>query len=257
MARIRAALITGASSGIGQALALALADPSMRLHLAGRDAGRLEVVAKSCRQLGATVATRLIDVRDADAMADWIIGAGPLDLVVANAGIAPGTDGSAPESPGQSRAVFGTNMEGVLNTVLPAMQVMRTQPVGADGVRGRIAAIASIAAFIPASPAPSYCASKAAVDSWMVATARSSRAQGIRLTSVCPGFIRTPMTEGKRRWMPGLMAPDRAARIILRGIAAGRVRVAFPWWLMAACRLAALLPPRVFGTLAAPRSTEA
>ncbi|HEY8288082.1 MAG TPA: SDR family NAD(P)-dependent oxidoreductase, partial [Acetobacteraceae bacterium] len=152
---------------------------------------------------------------------------------------------------------FATNMEGVLNTVLPAMQVMRAQPVGEDGVRGRIAAVASIAAFIPASPAPSYCASKAAVDSWMVATARSSRAQGIRLTSVCPGFIRTPMTEGKRRWMPGLMAPDRAARIILRGIAAGRVRVAFPWWLMAACRLAALLPPRVFGTLAAPRSTKA
>jgi NAD(P)-dependent dehydrogenase (short-subunit alcohol dehydrogenase family) len=131
--------------------------------------------------------------------------------------------------------------------VLPALEKMRLQPPGADAVRGRIAAIASIAAFVPAPGAPSYCAAKAALDTWTVATAPSARAHGIRLTSVCPGYIRTPMTEKNRFPMPGLMDVDRAAGIILRGVDAGRVRVAFPWWMAAAARVGALLPPRLLG----------
>jgi len=236
-------LITGASSGIGRALALACAAPGAVLHLGGRDAGRLDAVAAACRARGATATPRGIDVRDAAAMAAWIAGAGRLDLVIANAGIGAGIEDGAPEPAAQVRAIFAANLDGALNTALPALDLMRRQPAGADGVRGRIATVASIAAFVPAPGAPSYCASKAALDAWTVATAPAAWAHGVRLTSVCPGYIRTPMTEKNRFPMPGLMDADRAARIILRAVAAGRVRVAFPWWVAAAARVTGLLPP--------------
>ncbi len=249
MATFNAVLITGASSGIGRALALACAGPGTALHLGGRDAARLAAVAAECRAKGAIVAERPGDVCDAAAMADWVQAAAPLDLVVANAGISAGSDDGAPESAAQVRALFATNLDGALNIALPALDLMRRQPPGPDGVRGRIALVASIAGFLPAPGAASYCAAKAALDSWTVATATTARAHGVRLTSVCPGYIRTPMTAANRFPMPGLMEPDRAAAMILRGIAAGRVRVAFPWWVATAARLTGLLPPRLSGAL--------
>jgi NAD(P)-dependent dehydrogenase (short-subunit alcohol dehydrogenase family) len=243
----RSVLITGASSGIGAALAHELAAPGVTLHLSGRDAGRLAAVAEACRARGATVHDAVLDVADAAAMAGWVAACGLLDLVVANAGISAGAGEKAPESPAQTRAIFATNLDGVLNTVLPAIDALRGQPVGADGCRGRIAVIASIAAFVPGSSAPAYCASKAAADAWTVATSFGLRRKGILLTSVCPGYIRTAMTARNRFPMPGLMGADRAARIILRAIDAGRIRVIFPWWMGLAARIGALVPPRLVG----------
>ncbi len=234
-------LITGASSGIGRALGVALAAPGVTLHLGGRDPGRLEEAAAACRSHGATALPRVLAVTDAEAMRDWITEAGPLDLAIANAGISGGT-AEAMESEAQTRAIFATNIDGVLNTVLPAMSLMARQPADGRGVRGRIAAVASIAAFIPGPGAPAYCASKAAVDSWIVGAAPSARAQGILLTSLCPGFITTPMTAVNDYPMPGIMSAERAAGLMLRGIRAGRRRVTFPLWLAAAARLGDLLP---------------
>jgi NAD(P)-dependent dehydrogenase (short-subunit alcohol dehydrogenase family) len=244
-------LITGASSGIGRALALALAAPDAVLHLGGRDTARLAAVAEACRARGATAEARGVDVRDSVAMAAWIAGAGPLDVVIANAGISGGTGPGPGESPAQTRAIFAVNLDGVLNTVLPATELMLRHPPDATGVRGRIAVVASIGAFLPAPGAPAYCASKAAVDRWTLAMAPSLRPHGVLLTSVCPGFIRTPMTEGNTFAMPGLMDAERAARLMLRGIAAGRMRVVFPWWLAATSRLIAALPPRLGAALLA------
>ncbi len=249
MDNVRTALITGASSGIGAALAVALAAPGVTLHLSGRNAARLEAVAQTCRGRGGVVTTTALDVRNADAMAAWISGAGHLDLVVANAGISGRSREGGAESWDQTRALFETNLGGVLNTVLPAMVVMVEQLPGAGGVRGRIAVIASIAAFMAAPDSAAYCASKAAVDSWIVASAPEARQRGIVLTSICPGFIRTAMTAGYRFPMPGLMDADRAAHIILRGVAAGRVRVVFPWWMGLAARIAGLLPPRMLAAV--------
>jgi NAD(P)-dependent dehydrogenase (short-subunit alcohol dehydrogenase family) len=251
MARYSSVLITGASSGIGAALAHELAAPGVTLHLSGREAGRLAAVAAACRARGAIAQDAVLDVTDAAAMAAWIAGCGRLDLVVANAGISAGAGEKAPESPAQTRAIFATNLDGVLNTVLPALDVMRGQPAGADAVRGRIAVIASIAAFVAGAAAPAYCASKAAVDTWTVATALGLRRDGIMLTSVCPGYIRTAMTARNRFPMPGLMNADRAARIILRGVAAGRIRVVFPWYMGLAARIGGLVPPRLVGAVMA------
>jgi short-subunit dehydrogenase len=246
---VRAALITGASSGIGAALAEGLAAPGVTLHLSGRDQSRLEAAAETCRRHGAIATTMLLDVRDADAMAAWIGNAGRLDLVIANAGISGRSRDGTAESAAQTRAIFDINLGGVLNAVLPAMAVMAAQPPGAGGVRGRIAAVASVAAFIAAPDSAAYCASKAAVDCWIVGRAPGARRRGIMLTSVCPGFIRTAMTAGYRFPMPGLMNADRAARIILKSVAAGRTRAVFPWWLGVGARVAGLLPPRVLAAL--------
>lgn len=235
-------LITGASSGIGAALALACAAPGAVLHLSGRDPARLDAVAARCRASGATVHPALLDVTDAPAMAAWIAAAGRLDLVIANAGISAGTGDNTPETPAQIRAIFATNLDGALNTVLPALAAMATQPPGPDGLRGRIAVIASIAAFVPAPGAPAYCAAKAAIDGWTVASIPAASASGIGLTSVCPGYVRSAMTARNRFPMPGLMDADRAARLILRGLARGRRRIVFPWWMGLAARLAGLLP---------------
>jgi short-subunit dehydrogenase len=245
-----AVLITGASGGIGRALAVACAGPGVILHLGGRDAARLAETAAACRSRGATARTAALNVRDAPGVAHWVAAAGRLDLVVANAGIGGGIPDGLPESAEQVRALLATNLDGALNTVLPALDLMRRQDPGADGARGRIAVIASIAAFVPAPGAPTYCASKAALDSWTVATAAAARRQGVHLVSVCPGYVRTAMTDSNRFAMPGLMDADRAAAIILKGIAAGRARIAFPWWMAAAARFGGLLPPRLLASVA-------
>lgn len=237
-----ATLITGASSGLGRALALGRAVPGATLHLAGRDAGRLGETANACRAKGATVHEALLDVTDEAAMAAWLTGCGRLDLVIANAGRSGGT-GTGDEPAEAARAIFRTNLDGVLNTVLPAIAAMRAAPAAPDGRRGSIAVIASVAALVSVPGAPAYCASKAAVDRWAVALAPSLRRHGIQLTSVCPGYIRTAMTARNRFPMPGMMDADQAAAIILRGLASGRPRIAFPGWFAALAMAANLLPP--------------
>lgn len=240
----RAVLITGASSGLGRALALACAAPGATLHLSGRDEARLAETAAACEALGAEALPRSLDVRDAEAMARWIGGAGPLDLVIANAGVSAGTGGRT-EPPGVTRAVFETNVTGVLNTALPALEAMARQRPGPgpDGIRGRLAVVASIAAFVAAPGAPAYCASKAAVQRWAEALDATERSRGIRLHAICPGYIRTPMTARNRFPMPFLMDAGEAARRSLDGIARGRVRIAYPWPLYLAARLAGAVPP--------------
>jgi short-subunit dehydrogenase len=238
----RSVLITGASSGIGRALAEALAAPGVTLRLSGRDAARLGEVEASCAARGAAVRPQVLDVRDQTAMRDWIAEAGPLDLVIANAGISAGTGGGI-EPPAQARAVFDTNVGGVLNTVLPALDAMAAQPPGPDGLRGRIAVVASVAAFVGVGGAPSYCASKAAVQSWAEAMDASERRRGIRLHAVCPGYVRTAMTLGNRFPMPMVISAEDAARRTLSGIARGRTRIAYPFLVYAAARVVGALPP--------------
>jgi len=232
--------ITGASSGLGAAIARAAAAPGVVLHLAGRDAVRLAGVAADCA--AAEVRTTVLDVTDAAACAGWVAGMGRIDLLIANAGISAGS-GDGTEIAAQVRAIFATNVDGVLNVALPAIAAMRAQAPGADGSRGRVAAMASIAAFVAAPGAASYCASKAAVQRWAEATDASERRFGVRLSSVCPGYVRTPMTAGNAFPMPWLMSPEAAAQRVLDGLAAGRLRVVFPRRLYVLARLLGALPP--------------
>jgi short-subunit dehydrogenase len=235
-------LITGASAGLGAALARVSAAPGVTLHLSARDASRLAPTVAACEAKGATVHPVAMDVRDAAGMAAWIAGAGRLDLVIANAGIGAGT-GDSFEAAQTARDIFDTNVTGVLNTCLPAIEAMAAQPPGADGLRGRVAVIASIAAFVAGPTAPAYCASKSAVQRWAEARDATERQRGIRLHSICPGFIRTAITDRNAFPMPGLMEPEEAAQRTLIGIQAGKLRVVFPWSLYAMSRVTGALPP--------------
>ncbi len=237
-------LITGASSGIGEGLACALARPGATLVLIGLDTPRLDRVAAACRAKGAAVSAHPVDVTDGGAMALLLAGAAPLDLVFANAGVAYGTAKHGLEPACQVRRTLSVNIDGVMNTVLPALDMLLRQAPGPDGVRGRIVVTASVAAFLAYPNSPSYCASKAAIDIWTVATAANVAARGVLMTSICPGFVRTRMTECNDFPMPGLMEIEPAIRRILRGVTRGQRRVVFPGWIGCGSRLVALLPTR-------------
>lgn len=232
-------LITGASSGIGAALALAYANPGVRLALTGRDALRLESVAGTCRAKGSWVSTGVIDVTDAAGMASWVTTqdeALPLDLVIANAGISSGM-GKGEESAKQTRRIFEVNVEGVINTVQPAIPLMAARR------RGQLALMSSLASFRGFPGAPAYCASKAAVRVYGEALRGELARDGIVVSVICPGFVRTRMTEANRFPMPFLMDADRAADLIKRGLARNAARVAFPRQLYASVWLLATLSP--------------
>ena len=218
----RSILITGASSGIGEALALHYARSGVTLFISGRNAGRIEFVAAACRHRGAVVETAVVDVANQPAMRAWIEQADakePLDLVVANAGISGGT-GAGGEMEAQVREIFSVNVDGVFNTIWPALPLMKARG------RGQIAVISSLAAFSAWPGAPAYSASKAAVRFYGEALRTSLLGTGVRVSVVCPGFVKSRMTAVNDYTMPLLMDPEKAARIIAKGLHQNRVRIA-------------------------------
>jgi short-subunit dehydrogenase len=245
---MRSLLITGASSGIGAALAREYAGPGVSLFLGGRDTGRLDAVSRACAARGAQAYATALDVTDESACARWVEDCdskAPLDLVVANAGISAGTGGREifGESHAAMRRIFDVNVGGTLNVVLPAAARLRARQ------RGQIAIMSSLASFIGAPGAGAYCASKAAQRILGEALRLELAGEGVEVSVVCPGFVRTPMTEANPFPMPFLMDADKAARIIRRGLAAKRARVAFPLPFYLFTLLGAALPPALTGSV--------
>lgn len=242
-------LITGASSGIGAALARRYAGPGIRLSLGGRSRERLDDAAAQCRARGAIVETASIDVTDRAVMRQWIAAADAeqaLDLVIANAGITAGVGGA--ESEQRARQVFAVNLEGVLNTAYPAIERLAVHG------GGQLALMSSLAGYRGLADAPAYSAAKAAVKSLGEAWRGSLAAAGIRVSVICPGFIETPMTAGNRFPMPFLMTAERAAAIIARGLGQDRARIAFPWPMAVGMWLVAALPPSLGDRILGPQA---
>jgi short-subunit dehydrogenase len=230
--------ITGASSGIGAALALSYAGRGITLALHGRDSDRLELVAQRVRACGAVAVTAPGDVTDRQGMAQWLeerAKASPLDLVIANAGISAGT-GSGGETQDQVEQIFAINVQGVFNTVHAAIPSMLQRGAG------QIAIMASLAGFRGLPGCPAYSASKAAVRVYGEALRGELAVNGVQISVICPGYIKTPMTAVNNFTMPFLMDADRAALIIKKGLELNRARIAFPFPLYAAVRLLAALP---------------
>jgi short-subunit dehydrogenase len=243
----RSILITGASSGIGAALARRYAGPGIRLALGGRNPTRLAAVAALCRQAGAEAAERAVEVTDRSAMAAWIekVDRGaPLDLVIANAGI---TGARLPPGLERTRAIFAVNLDGVLNTIEPAEAAMLRR------ARGHLALMSSLTSFSGSRRSPAYGASKAAVR-YLGEGLRASHARsGVIVSVICPGFVTTPMNAGIRSRVPLPMSAERAAAIIERGLARGKARIAFPFATYVAACLIGALPPDWASRLLAPR----
>ncbi len=242
-------LITGASSGIGRALAEAYAARGCRLTLTGRDAGRLDSAASTCRELGSEVDCRLVDVTDRAAMEGLFRDLDTPDLTIANAGISEGTSGGGGRAE-TDREVLRTNLDGVVNTVYPAITALKARPRPAQGPRGQIAIIASLATFNGYPGAAAYAASKAAVRCLGEALRGERHRDGIEICVVCPGFVRSKITDRNHFPMPFFMEADRAARKIVRGLERNRGRIAFPWPTYMLARIASAAPSGLRDALA-------
>ena len=256
----RSILITGASSGIGRALALEYAAPGLRLALIGRDPARLAATADAARAKGAEVTTGTLDVRDRAAMASWIGAADaaqPFDLAIANAGI---TTGLGPddltEDPEAVRAIIATNLVGVLNTAEPLIA-----PMCGRG-RGQLAFIGSIAGLHGLPYSPAYCVTKAGVHAYAESIRPRLERRGVLVSLVVAGFVKTPLNDSIAAMKPGELTDAAAAALIRRGLDKGRATIAFPRFLYAAAVLGRFLPARAYDRLMAgvtvtvPRTLE-
>jgi short-subunit dehydrogenase len=238
----RSVLITGASSGIGMALAREYAAAGVHLALTGRNHERLEQIAAECRANGAAVTTGLLDVRDRQRLAEWIFSvddAQPIDLAIANAGVTAGTGtGRLREHPDIARNVIATNLVGTINTLDPIVERMCMRG------RGRLAVMGSIGALRGLPYCPAYSASKAAVHAYAEALRGALARQGIGVSIIAPGFIETPFNDQIVCPKPFLMSDVRAASIIRRGLGRGRAVIAFPRVVYYGLLLTRLLPRR-------------
>ena len=236
-------VITGASNGLGGALAGLYARQGLTLGLIGRDRTRLDGVAATARAAGATTILGYIDVADAAAMETWMRAfddANPIDLVIANAGISRGTsaDGT-PEGLGAFTDQIRVNLLGAANTIEPVMPAMMARR------RGQIALVSSIAGFRGLPYSPGYCASKAGMRAYGEALRAALRPYGIAVSVVSPGFFDTEMTQQFRGDKPFMIPLARAAKLTKRGLDARRARVVFPEILGLGLRLADLIPARL------------
>lgn len=231
-------LITGASSGIGQALAIGYATPGIQMCLSGRNGDRLLETAIICRDKGAVVSADAIDVCDATAMRQWIEAFDdrwPLDLVVANAGVSFGTAGGDGDAVGE-QLIRAINIDGVANTVNPVLPRMVSRR------NGQLALMSSLAGFRGLPNSPAYSASKA----WVLAYGQALRGRyastGIGISVICPGFVASRITEQNDFSMPGFMDAAAGAAIIRQGLAQNRGVIAFPRQTAWPARLVGILP---------------
>ena len=232
-------LITGASSGIGAAVARRLAAPGVLIAITGRNAERLQDVADDLREKGAETIARVTNVTDRAAMSALVADIEahrPLDLVLANAGISSSA-GAGKGDDEMTHHVFAVNLNGVLNTVLPALTAMRARG------SGQIAIVSSVAGFRGMPTAPAYSASKVALKAWGEAIRPQLKQDGIDLSMIYPGFVESRITDANKFDMPLLMAADKAAATIRRGLARDDARIVFPWQMHLAVWLLAALPP--------------
>jgi short-subunit dehydrogenase len=234
-------VITGASRGIGAALAVRFASPGTVLGLVGRDAAELGRVASLCRERGGAAHELLLDIRDRTELQAGLMSFDsrhPVDLVIANAGVAlPTGDDAAVES--ATLGEIEVNLVGALNTVLPFVPAMRARRTG------QIAFVSSLAAFAPLPDSPGYSASKAALLVYGLAMRERLRDSGIRVSVVCPGYVDTEMGSRYKGWRPFLMSADQAATRISAGLQRDRAVIAFPRSLALVARLSTFVPEPV------------
>lgn len=239
MSRFSNILITGASSGIGKALALHYASRgAQNLFLCGRNEQRLNEVAERCRLSGAAVYPKVLNVTDREAVAEWIRDCekiAPLNLVHANAGVA-----TLQETADSIYNTFNVNVNGVLNTILPAVEIFQ-KPERRDSIR-TLAITSSIAGYHGLMTCPSYSASKACVKAYGEALRLELKKDGINISVICPGFVRSRITDQNTCPMPFFMEAEEAAAVIASRLERNVGLIAFPWPVRFAAWFGSILP---------------
>jgi len=239
--RNKTVVITGASSGIGRRLALAYAREGARVGITARRVELLETLSQEIRQAGGTVAAVPADVTNREGLISAIQQLanelGPVDLLIANAGVGYTTGADPMNVPGVEQTMK-VNFLGVVyafEAVLPEMLKRKS---------GQLVAISSMAAYKGLPGAAAYCASKSAVSAYLESLRIELYGSGVYITTVCPGFIETPMTARNPRPMPFLMSPEEAAHTIMRAIRLRKGVYNFPWVMRILMELTRWAPDR-------------
>jgi hypothetical protein len=251
--------ITGASSGLGAALAAQYAAQGAQLGLVARREQALHDLVLSLPGAGHRVYA--LDVTDhaalAAAAADFLSAAGGIDVVIANAGISAGTLTGIDEDLRMFERIFAINVTATMATFAPFIEVMKRQ--AAAGERGcRLVGIASVAGIRGLPGGAGYSASKAAVISYCESLRLEMRPFGVRVVTIAPGYIDTPMTRSNRYPMPFLMSAPRFAAKAVAAIDAGVSYRVIPWQMGIVARLLRLLPNPLYDLLftRAPRKAR-
>lgn len=217
-------MLTGASGGIGKALAREYAARGATLALIGR---RREVLEDLAASLPAGSHTYAVDVRDAlaldEAARDFMQRVGTPDIVIANAGISAGNDTADPADNAVFEEIMATNVTGMMLSFQPFLDAMKREGAGV------LAGVASIAGFRGLPGASAYSASKAAAISYLESLRVELRSSGVRVVTICPGYVATAMTALNPYTMPFLMPAESAARGIADAIGRGKRFHVLPW----------------------------
>jgi short-subunit dehydrogenase len=219
-------VITGASSGIGQALAAHYAGHNIVLGLIGRNPERLAHIAEICRNKGAQVETGVIDVSNRNDLKTWLEDLDtkhPIHLLIANAGISgSGSKTPTAKSFEAAQEMFAININGVCNTIDPILPRMAARG------HGQVALMASLAGYRGLGGAPAYSASKGFVKLYGEGLRGAMASHGIQINVICPGFVESRITAQNNFKMPFFMTATKAANIIAYGLQKNRARIAFP-----------------------------
>ena len=232
-------LITGASSGIGRGLALAIANRGAKIGLMARRAETLNEIATEIQSKGGTAAVLPADVQDDKSVQAAVEKLnelhGAVDILIANAGIGATTDAAVLE-PGAVANVINVNVIGAVNSVSAVIPQM------VERGQGQLVAISSLAAYRGLPKSAAYCASKAALSAFFESLRIDLEPKGITVTIIHPGFIKTPLTAGREAKMPFLMELDDAVAKIMGAIEKRKKSYAFPWQLATIVRAGMIMP---------------
>ena len=238
--------LTGASSGIGEALAHFYAARGDTLGLLAR---REDHLARLKAALGSTVETYAADVTDLQAVkaaaAAFIARHGVPDIVIGNAGVSHGTLTEFEDDVDVFRQIMDVNVNGVVNTFHPFIAAMKARGSGS------LVGIASVAGFRGLPGASAYSASKAAVISYCEALRVELKRPGVQVTTICPGYIATPMTAGNPYPMPFIIPADEFARRCARAVDAKASLAVIPWPMAIAGRIFRLVPNFIYDRMMA------
>lgn len=246
----RHVVVTGASSGIGAELAVELGRRGAHVGLLARREEELRAVAERVGAAGGRVAFAPVDVTDLEALRQAVAvlesELGPVYGLVANAGIGAPTKRGRIDAERDGR-ILDVNVLGVVRAIAVV------QPGILERKAGFLSAVSSLAGFRGLPGHAAYSASKAAVSTFLESLRVDLRGSGVTVTTIHPGFVRTPMTDRNRFRMPFLWPADRAARVIVEGLVRGRGRVDFPWPMVLAVKALRCLPSWLYERLAPAR----
>jgi short-subunit dehydrogenase len=241
-------LLTGASSGIGEALAIELARRGTVLGLLARRREHLRQLAERCAAAGGTARTFPCDVTDTDAVQDAAdrlrLEFGKIDVLIANAGIGGNDAETRAFEPSAVKKVIDTNLIGAVNAVHAVLLQM------IEKGKGQIVAISSLAGFRGLPRSAAYSASKAGMTAFFESVRIDTIGTGVSVTIIHPGFIKTPLTAGRENKMPFVMELDDAVPYFIKAIEKKKRFAAFPWQLATIVRAGKIMPGWLYDRIA-------